>query len=135
MENFNKIKVSSDVYYRLNQLKGSNRTQITPNLLARIAFCYSLNIPAIPDPEEYNEEGMEFNRYTLTGEYDSLMINLLKQRLIQDNLDPEKDFTEHFRAHINRGVMEIFSKIKSVEDIFEVLPFSFREEVRQLLEV
>jgi DNA sulfur modification protein DndE len=101
-------------------LKG--KTGLTPNILLRIAVCYSLNEPSIPNPEVYDEEGQELNRYTLTGEWDCFYMGLLRERLIADGLDPERDLFPQFRAHLNRGVFSIFARIKDLSDFQSLLP-------------
>ena len=63
---FNRVRISSDATSKLRTLKG--RTGLTPNYLARMAFCFSLNDSLVPDPSKYADDGQEFNRYTLTGE-------------------------------------------------------------------
>ena len=80
----NKIKISQDATQKLRLLKG--RTGLTPNILCRIGFCLSLNEPGVPDLKKLADDGMEFNRYTLTGQYDVLFISLLKERCSQDNI-------------------------------------------------
>lgn len=101
-------------------LKG--KTGLTPNILLRIAVCYSLNEPMIPDPAMYDEEGQELNRYTLTGEWDCFYMGLLRERLIADGLDPKTDLFPQFRAHLNRGVFSVFSRIKDLSDFQSLLP-------------
>lgn len=118
--NFNRIKISKGATVRLQQLKG--RTGLTPNILSRLAVCYSLNDPKTPNPTDYTEDGQEFNRYTLTGEWDAFFIALLKERCINDGLDPEKDLYDQFRAHLNRGTFQIFPRIKDLGDIHNLLP-------------
>jgi DNA sulfur modification protein DndE len=103
-------------------LKG--RTGLTPNILCRIGFCLSLGDPSIPNPANYDEEGQEFNRYTLTGEWDKLFIALLKERLLKDGLDINKDLLPQFRAHLNRGAITLFDKAKDLGDLCELLPSS-----------
>ena len=39
-----------------------------------------LNNPTIPNPEQFQEEEREFNRYTLLGEYDDFFVALLVER-------------------------------------------------------
>jgi DNA sulfur modification protein DndE len=117
---FNRVRISKGATHRLQMLKG--KTGLTPNILLRIAVCYSLNEPKIPKPEDYDEEGQELNRYTLTGEWDSLYMGLLRERLIADGLDPEKDLLPQFRAHLNRGVFSIFPQIKDLSDFQSLLP-------------
>src|SRR5262245_14623818 len=110
----NKIRLTNDSSERLKQLKG--RTGLTPNILARMGFCLSLNEPAIPNPVQYPEEDREFNRYTLLGEWDELYVALLKQRLVRDNLLPTQ-LEDQFRAHLNRGIMSLSRTVKSIADI------------------
>lgn len=117
---FNRIRISKGATTRLQQLKG--KTGLTPNILSRLAVCYSLNEPQIPNPFEYDEDGQEFNRYTLTGEWNSFFIALLKERCINDGLDPEIDLMPQFRAHLNRGVYSIFNRIKGLGDLQSLLP-------------
>ena len=116
---FNRIRISEKATFRLNQLKG--RTGLTPNILSRIAICYSLNDPTIPNPAEYDEKGQEMNRFTLTGEWDTFFISILKERCIHDGLDPDKDLYDQLRAHLNRGVFGIFSRVKGLGDFQTLL--------------
>ncbi len=60
---------------------------------------------------------MEFNRYTLTGEWDSFYLALLKTRLIRDGLDPNKDLLFNFKEHIERGVILLFNRVKQFKDL------------------
>ena len=117
--NLNKIKISNDATLKLRRLK--SRTGLTPNILCRLGFCLSLNEPGIPDSSKYQEDGMEFNRYTLTGQYDTLFLSLLKERCIQGGIVMEKDITEQFIAHINRGVIFIYNRIKNLGDLKKIL--------------
>jgi len=116
----NKVRVSHDVTIRLRQLKG--RTGLTPNILSRLGFCLSLNDPSLPEPDKYEEDGQEFNRYTLTGEWDPFFVALLKERARADGLDPETDLREQFRAHLNRGVLQMFNRVKDLSDLTLLLP-------------
>ena len=95
-------------------LKG--RTQLTPNILGRIAFCLSLKEPGVPN-ENKDRQGQEFNRYTLTGEWDAFYIALLKMRLINDGLDPENDLQSQFKEHLERGVIILFNRVKDFSDL------------------
>jgi len=117
---FNRIKISNQASVRLSILKG--RTGLTPNILCRIGLCLSLSDPSIPNPQEYDDDGQEFNRYTLTGELDVLFIALMKERLLQDGLDPIEDLLSQFKAHLNRGAITLFDKVKYFGDIIELLP-------------
>ena len=98
------------------------RTGLTPNFLCRIGFCLSVGEPGIPNPYAYDEEGQEYNRYTLTGEWDPLFMALLKERLVEDGLNPTVDLLPQFKAHLNRGVLSLFNRAKSLTDFYELLP-------------
>lgn len=112
----NRLRVSEDVDQKLRQLK--SKLGLTPNLICRLGFCLSLREPGIPDPSAYDEKSnREFNRYTLTGEWDSLFVALLKQRCSKDGLITLKDIDDQFRAHLNRGVLLIYQRVKHLNDL------------------
>lgn len=110
-----RIRVSEEVDQRLRFLK--SKTGLTPNLLCRFGFCLSLREPGIPRLDDFQDNSArEFNRYTLTGQWDSLFIALLKERCHRDGL-PEGELEDQFKAHINRGVLLLGQRVKSLEDI------------------
>ena len=69
-----------------------------------------------PNPRDFPEEEREFNRYTLLGEYDSLFVGLLRQRLYQDGIGT-KDLAGHFRAHMKRGIVLLQQRVRTVADL------------------
>lgn len=117
-----RLRISEEVSGRLSILKG--RTGLTPNILCRIGFCLSLNDPTIPDPEDYPDDTeKEINRHTLTGEWDPLFVALIKERCYQDGLSLDNDvLAEQFRAHINRGVLLLYKRVRSLTDLAQLLP-------------
>jgi DNA sulfur modification protein DndE len=119
MINVNKISVSSESTHKLGILK--SRTGLTPNILCRMGFCLSLNEPGMPNNEQYIEDGMEFNRYTLTGQFDTLFVSLLKERCLQDKIYSEENLSEYFLAHINRGIELLYVRLKSLKDLSNLL--------------
>jgi DNA sulfur modification protein DndE len=86
-----------------------------------MGFCLSLEEPKVPNPAEFPEEDREFNRYTLLGEYDSIYIALLRQRLDEDGLGVD-DLEGYFRAHLNRGISLLQQRVRSVADIANLVP-------------
>jgi DNA sulfur modification protein DndE len=73
---------------------------------------------AILAPENYPEDGIELNRYTLTGEYDAAFIALLIFWLYKNSIPiNDKTSTIYFRAHLNRGALLLSNKIKSITDL------------------
>lgn len=69
---------------------------------------------------DFDEEGKEFNRYTLTGEWDSLFNSLLIERLYQDGLEFENNGLPYFKAHLNRGISMIHSRVKKLPDFLKL---------------
>ena len=111
-----RLKVCQEVDQRLIQLKG--KTGLTPNLLCRIGFCLSLNDPNVPDPANYPPDSdRELNRFTLTGEWDRLFVALLQERCHHDGLEDESVLEDQFRAHVNRGVLILYHRLKNIADL------------------
>ncbi len=118
---FNRIYIGEDVDQRLRLLK--TRTGLTPNLLCRLGFCLSLTEPLIPDPQLYTEgQTREFNRSTLTGQWDTFFFALLRERrFTQDKGDPEADLEGQFKAHLSRGVLMLSQRLKGLEDLADLV--------------
>jgi len=112
---FSRLYVSEDIDNKLRTLK--IRTGLTPNLLCRMGFCLSLSEPGIPDVQLYSDtQAREFNRYTLTGQYDLFFFSLLRERLLEDKLNEEL-LEPQFKAHLSRGVGLLYQRVKNTEDV------------------
>jgi DNA sulfur modification protein DndE len=122
MSNFNRLKLSKEATFRSRAI--SAKLGITPNILYRFGICLSLDEPSIPNPLHYSQDGQEIDRHTLLGEYDSFFVALLKQRLVQDGLDVEKDFDAQIKAHLNRGTLLFCNRVRDLTDIYDLLPQS-----------
>lgn len=100
-----------------------SRTGVTPNVLCRLGFALSLDEPRLPTPSTYPEDsGREINRYTLLGEYDATYVALLRQRMSDDVRTDRRgsgarDIDAQFRAHMNRGVLLLAARVKSLPDL------------------
>ncbi len=117
----NKIYISEDSRNKLIQLKG--RTGLLPNILCRLGLALSLAELGIPNPEAYPTDGSEFNRYTLMGEWDALIVALLKERCAADGLPLDNDsLVNQLRAHLNRGVLLLYGRVKELSDLVRLLP-------------
>lgn len=122
--NYNRLRFSEEASKNLSYLKA--RTGLTPNILARIGFCLSVNDPLPPDPTDYvADSDREIDRHTLTGPWDSLFVAMIRERCEQDGI-PQKEAFDHFRAHMNRGVLLLFKRIRSLNDLALLLPREFR---------
>ena len=79
--------------------------------------------PGTLKPENYPTDGSEFNRYTLMGEWDALVVALLRERCASDGLSLDNDsLTKQFRAHLNRGVVLLYRRVKGLTDLAALLP-------------
>ena len=77
---------------------------------------------AIPD-----EDGSEFNAYTLTGEYGALIAAFL--RFVEEGQEPDPPLEDEIlldrlRGHIHRGVGTLSVRAKSPADILRLVPTS-----------
>jgi len=60
---------------------------------------------------------MEFNRFTLTGEWDAFYTALLKMSLMNGGLDPDRDQPTHLKAHMERGVALLHNRVRDLTDL------------------
>ncbi|WP_404337777.1 DNA sulfur modification protein DndE [Sphingomonas sp. MMS12-HWE2-04] len=81
---YSKLKISSDATSKLRALR--QRTGLTPNLLCRIALMTSLEEGPVGGAQAPDEDGSEFNAYTLTGEYGAMFAALL--RWVEEGTSP-----------------------------------------------
>jgi len=120
---FNKLKISADAASKLRFLR--QRTGLTPNLLCRIALMTSLEKGSLRDVRPPDEDGSEFNAYTLTGDYGALFAGML--RFVEEGISPERELDDAtllglLRAHIHRGVGLLSVRVKSPVDVLKLVP-------------
>ena len=116
---FGRIHTSQRTRGILSSLK--SKTGITPNILSRFGICLSLEDPSMPNPDEFDELGTEFLPSVLFGDYEKLFYALMVNRLHKDKLDPERDLNKMMRAHLNRGVYSLISRVHHLSDIHEMI--------------
>jgi DNA sulfur modification protein DndE len=119
-DEFNRVQLDSNVTDKLAQLK--QQTGLTPNYLARIGLCYSLNEKRPPTAESYDSDGQTLNRYTLLGEHDALYTALVKKRMLNENRDPDEELYEYFLTHLNRGVERLNGRVSGIGDLYSLIP-------------
>ena len=114
---FNKLKISADASSRLRAIR--QRTGLTPNLLCRVAIMLSLEEGPIGVPQTLDEDGQEFNAYTLTGDYNGLIVAML--RFVEEEAEgrrvEDEELLVRFRAHIQRGVATLSVRAKGPADL------------------
>jgi len=116
---FSRIHTSQRCRGILSNLK--IKTGLTPNILSRFGICLSLKDPSVPNPEEFDELGTEFLPLVLFGEHEKLFLALMIDRLHRDGLDPEKYLNIMLRAHLNRGVYSLVSRVYGLSGINEMI--------------
>ena len=122
---FSEMHFSDEASRKLGQMKG--RTGLTPNILARIGFCLSLENPVQPDLTDFEGTGhINIKRHVLTGPYDRLFVALLKERCFQDGVS-EDQWVNQFKAHMNRGVVLLHKRLKSLNGLTLTLPVEWRQ--------
>lgn len=118
----NKIELDPASTQVLKTMKA--RTGLTHQYLCRLAFGLSLAESTPPDPNAYvTKGGLDFNRYTLTGEMDRLFVAYLREWLLLEGLADE-DEGRWLRAHINRGLTLLQRRVRRLADIAELVPAS-----------
>lgn len=119
---FSKLKISTDATSRLRSLR--QRTGLTPNLLCRAAIMISLEEGAVGKVPPPDEQGSEFNAYTLVGEHGNLfaaLIRFVEEPNERSALDNEK-LLQRLRSHIHRGVGTLSVRVRSPEDLLRLVP-------------
>ena len=119
---FSRIKLSVKSQNLLGRLR--SRTGLTPNLLARFALCLSIKEKSIPIASQYDKEGNDIEPTVLFGEYESLYLGLMKNRLRKDGLSEselESELNEMTRCHINRGITALSPRIQNLGDFYELI--------------
>jgi len=116
---FSRYRFSTRTQHLLGQLK--SKTGLNINILARYAFCLSLKDPSIPNPDQFDDKGMEILPSILFGEHENIYTALMLDRLKKDNLDPELYFHKMTRAHLNRGSATLFPRIHDLTDFIDMI--------------
>lgn len=120
---YSKLKISLDATSKLRSLR--QRTGLTPNLLCRIALMASLEEGPLGGTRAPDEDGSEFNAYTLTGEYGAMFAALLRwveEGPSEAHLLADDELLARLRGHIHRGVGTLSVRAKSPADILRLVP-------------
>ena len=116
----NRIHISEDSRNKLSILKG--RTGLLPNVLSRIGLMLSLAEVNEPELGADATDGSEFNRFTLMGEWDPLIVALIGERGAANGFNEGNEMlVRYFRAHLNRGVRLLYGRVKRLGDLVSLL--------------
>ena len=116
---FSRFRFSSRTQNLYGMLK--HKTGLGVNVLARYGLCLSLKDPSIPNPDEFDEKGMEILPSVLFGENENVYMALMLERLTKDNLDPKLYLHKMTRAHLNRGAAALFPRINDLSDFNDII--------------
>ena len=114
-----KVRLSIRSQNHLGQLK--HKTGLPINVLARFGMCLSLNDASMPNPDMYDEKGMELMPHILFGKNEAMYAAMFRQRLRNDGLDYKAYASRMIRAHVNRGAGMLFPRIGRLEDFGRLL--------------
>ena len=90
-------------------------------MLARYGLCLSLKDPSIPNPDEFDESGMEILPNVLFGDNENIYMALMLVRLHEDSLDPKQYLHRMTRAHLNRGAVALYPRIHELSDFNDMI--------------
>ncbi|MDI6903761.1 MAG: DNA sulfur modification protein DndE [Methanocellales archaeon] len=117
-----RLKLSSDSSKQLQFL--SQRLNLRRNIICRLAIGRSLRDPeSVKSISPKDNDGFEFNRYTLTGDLD----NIYRAMIVQhegERIDDKVYFSTFLRNHIERGIYVLhkeYQRINSPVDFFAEL--------------
>ena len=88
-------------------------TNLQPFSLSKIAIALSVasDKPLVEDDFKTNNEGLELNRQTITGDHDTLFKSLIIADLKKPITD-EEYFPRYLKAHLDRGAVMLESEFK-----------------------
>lgn len=104
-----KLKTSKETMEILKDLQ--SRTNLTPNVLSRLAIGLSLREDTPIDEYEADNNGLEFNRQTLTGDYDLIFKVIISQHCNRP-LSDEEYFPTYIKKHLDRGIKLLEAEYK-----------------------
>ncbi|EMT46438.1 DndE family protein [Anoxybacillus flavithermus] len=104
-----RLKTSKETMDILKQMQIN--TNLTPNILARLAISLSLLLEESIEQFDSDTNGLEFNRNTLTGTYDFAYKAIIAQQLGRAITD-EEYFPTLIKKHLDRGAKLLENEYK-----------------------
>ena len=107
-----KLKISEEASEQLSLL--SKRLDLRRNIVCRLAIGRSLaETASVNSIRPKDSAGYEFNRYTLTGEYDDLFKALVRQHEGK-KMDDREYFSTFLRNHLERGIQILYKEYQRI---------------------
>lgn len=114
---YNKLRISAEATSRIRTVR--QRTLLPPNLLCRLGLMLSLDEGPLNGVAAPDEDGMEFNAYSLTGAYEDAFFALL--RFVEEEAEGrplvDAEQVARLRAHIHRGLGTLMVRAKGPLEI------------------
>jgi len=110
----NKFRTSREAEDGLRALH--KKTDLPFNLLCRLAWSRSLSVDQPVDLSKLEITGKEFNRYSVTGDYDELFKCLTAEHTGK-RLSDDDFFSGYFKAHVDRGVALLEKDLLECESV------------------
>jgi DNA sulfur modification protein DndE len=106
-----KIKTSKKTEELFLAIEASENLQ--PYALSKLAISLSLKseTPLSEDDFKTDNNGLELNRQTITGEYDELykcLVTMKEKR----HVDDDEYFQRYIKAHLDRGAVLLYSEFR-----------------------
>ena len=115
----NKLKISKETSTQLDHL--SIRLGLRRNIICRLGVGRSLaEKHSVKDLKPKNNVGYEFNKYTLTGDYDEIFRALIVQHE-RKKLTDSQYFSKYLRNHIERGIELLYKEYERINSPIDFL--------------
>lgn len=106
-----KIRTSKRTMEIFEEIGASENLQ--PFALSKLAISMSLKSGTALSEDDFRSDnnGLELNRQTITGEYDELYKCLVMMKE-QRHIDDDEYFQKYLKAHLDRGAKLIYAEYK-----------------------
>ncbi|MCI6360598.1 MAG: DndE family protein [Eubacterium coprostanoligenes] len=110
-----KIRTSKKTMECFEEIAASENLQ--PYILSKLAISMSLksNEPLVEKNFHTDNNGLELNRQTITGEFDSVFKSLIEV-FEGKHINDDDYFQKYLKAHLDRGAKLIYSEFKYNKD-------------------
>ena len=111
-----KIRTSQNTMDFFSKITAAEGLQ--PFILSKLAISLSLksNKPLAEKDFHTDTNGLELNRQTITGEYDTLFKGLIEM-FEGHHIEDDEYFQKYLKAHLDRGARLLFSEFKYHGDV------------------
>lgn len=115
-----KLKTSKNTMEIFERI--GNSTNLQPFALSKVAIALSIASSKPLNDKDFltNNEGLELNRQTITGDHDALFKSLIYLEE-KRNLTEDEYFPKYLKAHLDRGAKLLESEFKYSKNFIDHL--------------